>query len=320
MRFLPPHHLGPTLSRPLPRKEPTRWRFGASYEHSLDSKDRLTVPSALPRRPRRRCGSRPRASMPASGCHDRGVRELDDHFLAPHSPFGGDARNLRRRFHAAPRRDARLGRPDPHPEEADRARRPRRALRRDRCRRLPRDLERRGLGRAGAGARRGSAPRSPRDWRGRRSERGRARITRHRDQHLTYMPIEHVPVLAPELIDLIAPQPGETAVDCTFGGGGHARLVAERIGPDGTLDRDRPRPGRPGALRSEFAADAPCQTRFIADRLRRGLRSPARRRHPGRRGLHGSRYVLDCRSTPRSAVSPTPTTRRSTCGWTRARS
>ena len=55
------------------------------------------------------------------------------------------------------------------------------------------------------------------------------------------MPTEHVPVLAPELIALVDPGPGETVVDCTFGGGGHARLAAERIGPTGTLiaiDRD----------------------------------------------------------------------------------
>ncbi len=51
----------------------------------------------------------------------------------------------------------------------------------------------------------------------------------------------HTPVLAGELIDLLDPQPGEVAVDCTLGGGGHARLLAERIGPAGMLigvDRD----------------------------------------------------------------------------------
>jgi 16S rRNA (cytosine1402-N4)-methyltransferase len=72
----------------------------------------------------------------------------------------------------------------------------------------------------------------------------------------------HVPVLAGELIDLTAPAPGETAVDCTFGAGGHARLVADRLGPTGTLvciDRD------PAAQRHfhELAADVPCHTRFL---------------------------------------------------------
>jgi 16S rRNA (cytosine1402-N4)-methyltransferase len=58
---------------------------------------------------------------------------------------------------------------------------------------------------------------------------------------LTYMPSEHVPVLAAELVAVTDPQPGELAVDCTFGGGGHARLVADRLGPTGSLvciDRD----------------------------------------------------------------------------------
>lgn len=72
----------------------------------------------------------------------------------------------------------------------------------------------------------------------------------------------HVPVLAGELIELAAPATGENAVDCTFGDGGHARLVAERIGPAGTLvcvDRD------PAAERrfAELAADVACETRFL---------------------------------------------------------
>jgi 16S rRNA (cytosine1402-N4)-methyltransferase len=76
------------------------------------------------------------------------------------------------------------------------------------------------------------------------------------------MPSEHVPVLAGELIALLQPSAGEVAVDCTFGGGGHAELVAERLGPDGTLicvDRDRT-----AAERFEsFSHEAPCATRFI---------------------------------------------------------
>src|SRR5947209_3387331 len=72
----------------------------------------------------------------------------------------------------------------------------------------------------------------------------------------------HIPVLAGELIDLLDPRPGETAVDCTFGGGGHARLIAGRIGPTGTLigiDRD------PNAEErfADLSAEVSCQTRFI---------------------------------------------------------
>ena len=72
----------------------------------------------------------------------------------------------------------------------------------------------------------------------------------------------HIPVLAGELIELTDPQPGEIAVDCTFGGGGHARLIAERIGATGTLigiDRDPVAEER----FAELAAEVSCQTRFI---------------------------------------------------------
>src|ERR1700722_7508359 len=72
----------------------------------------------------------------------------------------------------------------------------------------------------------------------------------------------HIPFLAGELIELLDPRPGEVAVDCTVGGGGHARLIAGRIGPSGTLigvDRDPIAEGRFAAL----AAEVPCQTRFI---------------------------------------------------------
>src|SRR3954454_22667269 len=81
----------------------------------------------------------------------------------------------------------------------------------------------------------------------------------------------HVPVLAGELIDILDPRPGEIAVDCTFGAGGHARLVAERIGPAGTLvciDRD------PVAAErfDEFAAEVACDTRFLSMEFAEGLR------------------------------------------------
>jgi 16S rRNA (cytosine1402-N4)-methyltransferase len=72
----------------------------------------------------------------------------------------------------------------------------------------------------------------------------------------------HIPVLAGELIGVLDPQPGQVAVDCTFGGGGHARLVAERLGAEGMLvaiDRDPEAEER----FAELAQEVPCAVRFI---------------------------------------------------------
>jgi 16S rRNA (cytosine1402-N4)-methyltransferase len=52
----------------------------------------------------------------------------------------------------------------------------------------------------------------------------------------------HVAVLPAEVLELLAPAPGHVLVDATVGAGGHTRLLAERVGPTGTvigLDRDR---------------------------------------------------------------------------------
>jgi 16S rRNA (cytosine1402-N4)-methyltransferase len=69
-------------------------------------------------------------------------------------------------------------------------------------------------------------------------------------------------VLAAELLELLDPQPGQTAIDCTFGDGGHARLLAKRLGSSGTLvaiDRDPLAEERFELL----AAEATCSVRFI---------------------------------------------------------
>ena len=52
---------------------------------------------------------------------------------------------------------------------------------------------------------------------------------------------QHVPVLAREVIEWLRPTAGQTMVDGTLGGGGHARLLAAAVGPNGlviALDRD----------------------------------------------------------------------------------
>jgi 16S rRNA (cytosine1402-N4)-methyltransferase len=84
------------------------------------------------------------------------------------------------------------------------------------------------------------------------------------------MTASHVPVLAGELIEALDPQPGQVAIDCTFGAGGHARLIAERIGPTGTLiaiDRDPIAESHFEAL----AVEVSCTTRFVHASFADGL-------------------------------------------------
>jgi len=55
------------------------------------------------------------------------------------------------------------------------------------------------------------------------------------------MTTAHLPVLRAELVAMLSPEPGQTAIDCTFGAGGHGESVLERVSPDGTfiaIDRD----------------------------------------------------------------------------------
>jgi 16S rRNA (cytosine1402-N4)-methyltransferase len=52
---------------------------------------------------------------------------------------------------------------------------------------------------------------------------------------------QHEPVLRDEVVAGLEPQPGQIVVDGTLGGGGHTRLLAERVGDTGqviSLDRD----------------------------------------------------------------------------------
>ncbi len=89
---------------------------------------------------------------------------------------------------------------------------------------------------------------------------------------LTRMPTRHLPVLAPELVALLDPQPGELAVDCTFGAGGHARMVADRLGPTGRLicvDRDPVAAERFAELEPDLACEATFVAANFADALER---------------------------------------------------
>jgi 16S rRNA (cytosine1402-N4)-methyltransferase len=45
----------------------------------------------------------------------------------------------------------------------------------------------------------------------------------------------HRPIMVAEVLECLRPQPGDLAVDCTLGGGGHARALLERLQPGGRL-------------------------------------------------------------------------------------
>lgn len=69
----------------------------------------------------------------------------------------------------------------------------------------------------------------------------------------------HTPVLLRETLDLLAPVPGETALDCTVGLGGHAAAIAARLGPSGRLILNDADPGNlaRSAARIRSLAGAP---------------------------------------------------------------
>jgi 16S rRNA (cytosine1402-N4)-methyltransferase len=77
------------------------------------------------------------------------------------------------------------------------------------------------------------------------------------------MTAEHRPVMLEEAVAALEPKDGETVVDATFGGGGHARRILERLAPDGRvvgIDRDPQAVGRASGLsgdhRFEFISGA----------------------------------------------------------------
>src|SRR5204863_133700 len=45
----------------------------------------------------------------------------------------------------------------------------------------------------------------------------------------------HRPIMVKEVLEILAPKPGEVAVDCTLGFGGHAREILPLIQPEGLL-------------------------------------------------------------------------------------
>ena len=127
---------------------------------------------------------------------------------------------------------------------------------------------------------------------------------------------DHVPVLADEVRELLAVQPGETVVDATFGAGGHSRLLAEDLQGSGKLVAiDRDPTVRPYFDRLKAAARG-VQTRFLRGDYAVVLGAARGERRARRTRAARPRRSRRCRSTGPSAGSRTRPTRRSTCGWT----
>ncbi len=71
----------------------------------------------------------------------------------------------------------------------------------------------------------------------------------------------HIPVMPSEVLQYLAPQPGQTMLDGTAGGGGHLRLLAEELGPEGrviAVDRDPAAIERLKPLASEYPIALAC--------------------------------------------------------------
>ena len=64
----------------------------------------------------------------------------------------------------------------------------------------------------------------------------------------------HQPVMLHEVLEYLAPLPGQCHLDCTFGGGGHTRAILASGASVVALDRDPAAADRTTALRTEFPA------------------------------------------------------------------
>ena len=113
------------------------------------------------------------------------------------------------------------------------------------------------------------------------------------------MALAHTPVLLDELLELLRPAKGETAVDCTFGAGGHAEAVAAALGARGRLIADRPRPERRRVLPRRRPRRT-LRVRALPRQLRRRARGS--RVRVGRHRLHGPRRLVDAARPPRARL------------------
>ena len=132
------------------------------------------------------------------------------------------------------------------------------------------------------------------------------------------MATEHRPVMLEETLAALDPKDGETVVDATFGGGGHAGRILERLGPDGKvvgIDRDPQAVERASALLRDrrFSFVSGAYDEVLRAMIGEGVRADAILFDLGLSSFQideperGFSYVregpLDMRMDPRSGVS-----------------
>jgi len=96
------------------------------------------------------------------------------------------------------------------------------------------------------------------------------------------MAMAHVPVLTAELIELLDLEPDSRVIDCTFGAGGHATAVTQRLGPQGLFigcDRDPIAYGYFEELRSDLRVPARFYPGDFAESLSQMARAGLRATH-----------------------------------------
>src|SRR6185503_11315103 len=107
---------------------------------------------------------------------------------------------------------------------------------------------------------------------------------------------DHVPVLADEVRELLALEPGHTLVDATFGAGGHASLLARDLHGDGkVIAIDRDPTVRP--YFEHFRRTAAVQARFLRGDFSIVLTQLAEN------GVRADAILLDLRMDPSSEYS-----------------
>ena len=257
--------------------------FRGHYEHSIDAKDRLTIP----RRFRAALSDGASSQLARRLCRHirpRGLRDLQDRYSAQQNPLSQRGRRMVRRFHASADDETldSAGRVRIAQHLTEHAQLEAGPVRRDRRRRPPGDLEHQGLGR-------GTTPRSTSPRPSRRGARRRAGTGRgawpldgHTDPHAHGA----------------RPSPGLRA----------ARRPRPTSGRDGNrlhLRRRRPRPGgrraaRAGGTLIAIDRDPVAERRFaeLEDELEprgalRGPTSPMPSRHLGEEGVASNSIYLD---------------------------